>query len=299
MNIDLHCHSTNSDGTWSVEEILKEAEKKGVKGLCISDHDNLNGSIEAFEKAPGLFSGKLVAGIEISTVIHQQKVHLLAYFPTIDLPVSSNLIQNLDKIQNSRVWRMKEMIKKARALGMEVSYEEVLEEAGTGTKGDKQPTDVLSRPHLARVLIKKGYVKDFDEAFNQYLADGKPIQVDRFTLDFEQWIEQVDELNGIIIWAHPLHGHEEQEDTFQKIANTLKQSSIHGVERIYNYKGKYTISDEFEKWGNEHLDKLIEEQNWLITAGGDFHGNVGVIGELDLPETDWDIFIDQLYNRSN
>ncbi len=295
MNIDLHCHSTNSDGTWSVSEILVDAERKGVKVLAISDHDNLKGSREAFEKKGGLFSGQLIPAIEISTLVEGKKVHLLAFFPTIDISPESDLLQSLDKIQNSRIWRMKKMIEKDNAIGFDITFEEVLEAAGTGKTGDKQPTDVISRPHLARVLVDKGYVKDFNEAFNEYLADGKAIQVNRFTLKFTDWIQQVKALGGIMIWAHPLHGHEGKKESFLELAEILKDSDIDGVERIYNYKGKYIITDEFESWGQEQLDMIIAEKDWLITAGGDFHGDVGRLGELDLPADDWKRFESKLF----
>jgi len=295
MNVDLHCHSTHSDGTWSVTQILKEAERKGIEVLCISDHDNFNGSLEAYTKADGLYSGILVPGIEISTVINKMKVHLLAYFPSFNLDFDADLFVNLEKIRNSRVWRMKEMLKKAQALGFDITYEEVLNEAGTGIEGDQQPTDVISRPHLARLLVKKGYVSDMNEAFDKYLADGKPIQVDRFTLDFNEWIVQVKKLGGILIWAHPLHGHEENKHSLERIARILSGSYIDGVERIYNYKGKYTISEEFERWGERFLDELIPQNNWLITSGGDFHGNVGRLGELELDEQAWKDFQARLF----
>ncbi|MHA2032702.1 MAG: PHP domain-containing protein [Candidatus Kariarchaeaceae archaeon] len=291
MNIDLHCHSTNSDGTWSVEQILVESENKGVKVLAITDHDNFEGSIEAFQLKNSLFTGKLIAGIEISTRIMGKSLHFLAYFKNINLNPESKLLLNLEKIRNSRVWRMKEMIKKANEIGFNVTYEDVLEEVSTGLDGSKQPTDVISRPHLARVLMKKGLVHSFEEAFDSYIADGKPLHVSRFSLEFSEWIEQVTELGGIIIWAHPFEGYDDNFEEFLKYADYVTSFPIAGVERIYNYEGKYKVSKDFQIKGNKYLDKIITEKNYVITAGGDFHGNVGLLGELSLQEEDYKKFL--------
>lgn len=294
MNVDLHCHSTNSDGTWSVTQILKEAERKGVKILAVTDHDNFQGSIEANQLAPVYFSGKLIPGIEISTRVMNKSLHFLAYFPTFNLDPQSELLQNLEKIRNSRVWRMKEMIKKAKEIGFNVTYEDVLKEVTTGTDGSQQPSDVISRPHLARVLVNKGYVNSFEEAFDSYIADGKALHIARFTLKFEEWIKQVKDLGGIIIWAHPFEGYHDDFDEFVKYAEYVTEFPIAGIERIYNYKGKYKVSENFIQRGNQYLDKIIYDKQFIITAGGDFHGNVGLLGELDLPEENSNRFLNLL-----
>lgn len=294
MNVDLHCHSTNSDGTWSVEQILVEAEKKGIKVLAITDHDNFQGSIEASLRSTQIFTGKLVPGIEISTRIKGKSLHFLAYFPTTILNPESTLLQNLVKIRDSRVCRMKKMIKKANEAGFDVTYEDVLDEVTMGIDGSKQPSDVISRPHLARVLVKKGIIDSFDEAFDNYIADGKPLHVSRFSLEFSEWIDQVSELGGIMIWAHPFEGYHGNFDEFVEFADYITSFPIAGIERIYNYKGKYKVSDEFQIRGNEYLDKKIEENDFLITAGGDFHGNVGLLGELSLPEEQVERFLAKL-----
>ena len=105
------------------------------------------------------------------------------------------------------------------------------------------------------------------------------------------------DLNGIVIWAHPLHGHEENRDSLIKVVELLSNKEINGVERIYNYKGKYTISDDFEKFGEKVLDEAIVTNHWLITSGGDFHGNVGAIGELELSKDAWLKFENALFNN--
>ncbi len=282
MLIDLHCHSTNSDGTWTVEEILRKANEKGIKILSITDHDNLKGSVEAFQlnSSNNLFEGILIAGMEISTKVLGQKVHLLAFFPDIQTAQHPDLISVLDKIQNSRYYRMKKMIERANQFGFEVTFEEVLKEASGDN--NEQPTDVISRPHLGRVLVKKGYVQDLKEAFDNYLADGKPLAVERFTLKFSEWIDLIHRIGGIIIWAHPLHARKDM-SALKEVTGYLRKYGIDGFELYYDYTQKYKISPDFEKEGSTFLWEIAKRnKDLVITAGGDFHGDVGVLG-MEIP----------------
>lgn len=291
----MHCHSTHSDGTNTVEQILRKAENLGIKALCISDHDNINGSLEAIKIGKGLFSGELIVGIEISTEVNDKKIHLLAHFPSHEFPENSKLIANLDKIKDSRVWRMKEMIKKANDFGFDVTFEEVLKEASSADDGSKSPIDILSRPHLARVLIKRGFVSSFDEAFNKYLGDGKKFHVSRFTLSFDKWIEYVHAHRGLVTWAHPLEGHDGDLESVKNVASELVKK-IDGIEIFYRYDGKYVVPKDLQEDGTLYLESLIVEHDLLRTAGGDYHEeNVGFLGGVDLPEDDWNKFKNKLF----
>lgn len=295
MNIDLHSHSTNSDGTWSVEQILREAERKGVRALCISDHDNFRGSLEAYRINDGLFSGYLVPGIEISAKFEDFKIHMLAYLPTFDIPETHELLRNLEKILNSRVWRMEKMVEKANEMGFEITFEEVLKEVEFGSGSTKQPMDVISRPHLARAMVKKGLFANTDEVFDKYLNDSGPMYVERFTLKLKEWIDLVHSLGGLAVWAHPFHGHKSSTESFEFYAPRIASHGIDGIELYYNYKKKYVVDEDFLEHNTPLLIKLIKENDLLITAGGDFHGeNNGCLGEMDLPEADWDRFVSAL-----
>ena len=298
MIVDLHCHSTNSDGTWEVERILKEAERKHIQALCISDHDNISGTQEAFWKKEEerIFSGVLIPGIEISTRVRNQKAHLLAYFSSLDKALNSRLLEVLDKIKNSRIFRMKKMIEKANRMGMELTFDEVIQEAATGIDGDQQPAEIISRPHLARVLAKKGYVNSVEEAFGKFLADGKPLAVERFTLKYFEWIDLIHSIGGIIVWAHPLHGRKSVED-LREIATTLVDAGIDGIEYYYDYTQKYPIDARFEKTGKKILDGLTEAKRLVKTAGGDFHGDVGILG-LEMPKEEFDLFLNRLNSQA-
>ncbi len=295
MNIDLHSHSTNSDGIWSVEEILREAERKGVVALCISDHDNFRGSLEANRINDGLFSGFLVPGIEISAKFEDFKIHMLAYLPTFDIPEDHELLINLDKILHSRVWRMERMVERANELGFDITFDEVLKEAEFGSGSSKQPIDVISRPHLARAMVKKGLFTNIDEVFDRYLNDHGPMYVERFTLKLKEWIDLIHSLGGLAVWAHPFHGHKNSTASFEKYAPRIASHGIDGIELYYNYKKKYVVDEEFFEYNTPFLKKLIRENNLLVTAGGDFHSpDAGCLGEMNLPEEDWDRFVKAL-----
>lgn len=292
MKIDLHCHSTNSDGKDTVKQILHQAEKLEIKGLCISDHDNFKGSEEAFDINNGIYSGKLIPGIEISTKIKGKTVHLLAYFPTFKLDQKHELFVNLEKIRTDRIRRMKRMTQLATEAGKKITFEDVLQEA-QGESG-KEPIDVISRPHFARAFIRLGYANTMDEVFDNYIGEGKPFHAERFSLKYYEWITLVHEIGGLIFWAHPLHGHDNNYESLEEIANILKEL-IDGIEFYYNYKGKYIVDESFVVKGTQFLDKIILEKNLLKTAGGDYHGDVGKLGAVDLPKSDWLNFKKRLF----
>ncbi len=296
--VDLHCHSTNSDGTWSVEKILGEAQSKGIEVLAITDHDNLKGSVEAFEinREKNIYTGMLIPGIEISSSVKDQKIHLLAYFQSLDNNRLTPIQDVLNKIASSRVMRMKKMVEKAVNLGIDVSFEEVLKEASTDSEGGISPTDIISRPHFARVLVKKGFVKDLNDAFDRYLGYGKPLDVEKFSLNYQDWIDIIHNVGGVVVWAHPMHGRKENLKTLQELAMRLVQSGIDGIEYYYDYTQKYKVSEDYFKQGCKFLDQLLQKPRLLKTAGGDFHGDVGVLG-MDMPQEDLTRFMQKLgYN---
>lgn len=294
MKIDLHVHSTHSDGTWSVSNLLKYAEKNNISALCVTDHDNFSGSIEAQKIKKEIYSGILISGIELSTLIEGFTVHLLAYFNIKLENVSIDLKQLLTEIKYSRVNRMKKMINNAQKLGIDISYEDILAEASKDIDGKStQPIDILSRPHLARVLIEKGYVQNFEKAFDIYLNEGGSLYSSRYTPTADEIIPLIKKNRGLVIWAHPMHGLKENMVSLTNVAMTLLHHGIDGVERYYNYEDKYPISKNFENKGNKFLDKFLLENNLLKTSGGDFHGNVGQLG-MDIDQKDWDLFYSKL-----
>ena len=188
------------------------------------------------------------------------------------------------------------MVKKANEIGFDISFDEVLEEVSSADDGSVSTTDIISRPHLARVLLKRGFVNSFEEGFDKYLADGKPLHVNRFSPSFDEWIEMVHAHRGLVTWAHPLHGHKGSFTSIKKVAKSLV-NHIDGIEINYRYDGKYVVSEDLQLEGTKYLESLIDRYNLLRTAGGDFHGNVGVLGGVDLSERDWIRFKVKLFSN--
>ncbi|MCY3410375.1 MAG: PHP domain-containing protein [Candidatus Heimdallarchaeota archaeon] len=288
MKVDIHSHSTHSDGTKPVTELLKMAEERRLEVFAITDHDTFAGSLEAFEKKEGLFSGTLIAGIEISTRVNKKKVHLLAYFKDTYLPMNDQLFINLEKIRNDRIRRMRVIIDNANNAGFKIEFDEVNREAGGD---DSVIADVLGRPHFARVFARK-YNTSVDYVFDTYLGDGKPWYAKRFSLKFHEWIDQVRNLGGLISWAHPLQGHHSL-DTLEPVCELLVEK-IDAIELNYIYDGKYKINPDFYKSGISYLRKQIADHDLLVTAGGDYHGDVGTLGEVSLEEEAFNKFITKL-----
>ncbi|MFV2014684.1 MAG: PHP domain-containing protein [Candidatus Heimdallarchaeota archaeon] len=289
LNIDLHCHSIHSDGTWIVESLLHEAERRKIQGYAITDHDTLAGSIEAFHlnREKQIFRGKLLAGTEISTHVEGLEIHLIALFSTLDnLPPKTELVINLDRMQEDRVRRMKEMVEKVCAQGMKVEYHEVVSEAQKGMKSDSHPETILARPHLARILVEKGYVNSFEEAFDLYLGNDQPCYVSKFSLECGEWIRLIKKHGGLSIWAHPLMGASNNWETWTKIAPRLIDYQINGFEKNKILEGVEVTPSTITAL--QYLDNKFNSEDLLISTGGDYHGDRGTLGETTLSEDEWD-----------
>lgn len=299
MLVDLHSHSIHSDGLWTVSQLLQEAERKQIKYYAVTDHDTLEGSIDAFttNKRLHLFSGVLVAGVEISTRVALSKIHLLTYLPTINIQKDSSFLMNLDKQKRSRYHRMELMVGAANDFGFKISMEEVIKIAQVGVPDADKTTasEILARPHLARLLVQKKYVKSMQEAFDEYLAEGKPLYRKRKNLTIEEWIKEVKKLGGLLIWAHPFHYHNNSLEQFQKALDIMEKLPINGVEFVYNYEKKYILDPTYKQQATAIMTQKIADHDWLITAGGDFHGDSGCLGELSLSEQDIQRFNSALF----
>ena len=175
VGIDLHIHTTASDGTFTPSEVISQALKVKLKAIAITDHDTLAGSKEALRA--GIPSPlKFLTGVEISAApprfyAASGSFHLLGYSIRLDDP---ELNQALGQLQQARINRNPAIIERLNDLGLAITLEEVQTEAGDGQPG---------RPHIAKLLIKKGFVKTMDEAFDRYLGNNGPAYVDKFRIE--------------------------------------------------------------------------------------------------------------------
>jgi hypothetical protein len=255
--IDLHIHSTASDGTYSPKEILALAGKQQLAAIAITDHDTIDGSKEAF------FSGippdiKFITGIEISAAtppsfLCSGSFHILGYSFRLDDPL---LNRNLSDLQDARENRNPGIIKRLNDLGMNISVQEVIDIAGEGQTG---------RPHIARLMVGKGYVKSIDEAFDKYLAKGKPAYVDKYRIECARVMEIINGAGGIPVLAHPALIQISNGRQFEELVAELKEMGLKGIEAYYPEHSKDHVS---------YYLKLARKHKLLVTGGTDFHGSL-------------------------
>jgi len=250
--IDLHIHSTASDGSCTPRDIFDQAKKIGLKAISITDHDTLEGSEEAFS-IPELSSIEILSGIEISADAPSGSMHILGYLVRID---ASSLRKTLGKIQRARMERNIKIAKKLQMLGHDIQYSEVAGISGGGQVG---------RPHFAQILVRKGIVKSFDEAFNRFLKRGRPAYVSRFRLSPSEAIEAILQAGGVPVLAHPFTLDVQGEAELESTLLDLKRVGLKGIEVYYPEHGlKRTAL----------YEALATRHGLLMTGGTDFHGPI-------------------------
>lgn len=242
--VDLHCHSTLSDGTLSVREMLDVAVRRKLSALAITDHDNIDSFTVGLPIAREL-GIDLVPGVEISSYDGESDVHILGYF--FD-PTNLALNQTLERIKRRRVLRVKAMVRKLNKLGMELRLERVLSYVHGGTVG---------RPHIARALLEEEYVGSFQEAFEKWLSPGMPAYVDSEGLNPVQAVALIRNAGGVAVMAHPHHTNRDI------IIPRLVEAGLSGIE-IYCWKMPQSATRRYQEIARKH--------NLVLTGGSDSHG---------------------------
>lgn len=247
--IDLHLHTTFSDGSLPPTEVLALAEKAGVTALAITDHDIVEGLPEAM--AAGARLGiEVIPGVEISSRFEDSELHILGY--CMDWQ-DQEFNRRLAHLRACRHERNPLIVEKLNALGLALTYEEVRRLAGTGAVG---------RPHIARVLMEKGYVQSAKEAFDRYLADGRPAYVPRQLPEPAEAIAWIRAAKGVPVLAHPTWVRA-TEDGLLKLCEQLKAAGLMGIEVHYStHKRAQTAA---------YLN-IARRLDLLVTGGSDFHG---------------------------
>ncbi len=259
--VDLHLHSTASDGRLSPAEVVRQAAKRGLAVIALTDHDTVDGiipALEAAKKFPGL---KVIPGIEMSADVASGEVHVLGYFIDYTHP---ELQAALKRMRNSRQERAQGMIAKLQNLGMTVDWQRVQEIAGDGAIG---------RPHIAQAMLEKGYISSIKEAFTRYLSWDGPAYVKREKITPAQAAGLIAQVRGLPVLAHPF--------TFnnpESMVTELKAAGLVGVETYY---AGYT-SEEIKR-----LVKLARKHGLITTGGSDYHGlddsQETMMGGVDVP----------------
>ncbi len=247
--IDMHVHTTASDGTLSPRDVVSLAAMQGLKAIAITDHDTMAGIQEAGE-AGELLGVTIVPGIEISSSYCGKDVHILGYF--LD-PEAQALQDYLQWVQASRRNRNAKIVEKLQRKGFDISLEALEAE---------NPDTILGRPHIARRLMELGVVSSVKEAFRRYLDEGRSCYVPREYIPFADGAKLIRDCGGVAVLAHPLqYGFKQAElDTFVR---TAAETGFTGIEVLYT---GYTKNDV------NRLYDLAEKYTLLPTGGSDFHG---------------------------
>ena len=268
--IDLHIHSTSSDGTFSPDEIVKKAIEIGLKAIALTDHDTTNG-MEEFLKAAKDSPIKAIPGVEIAGAWNHRELHILGFW--IDSR-NEQLVALMKNARRNRAIRNITIIEKLNIKGYELTQEELTAES----KGE-----VLGRPHIASLLVRKKYFKNVQEVFSSCLARGSECYTPRILPEVKEVIDVIHLSGGIAIWAHPLHRNKNDIRNIKTDIISLVNLGLDGVEAYYP---EYTLKQ------HKVLLKCAEELTLAISGGTDFHGenqpsiNLGFgRGELNIPES--------------
>jgi len=264
--VDLHLHTTASDGVLTPSALVRYAKSKGLQAIAITDHDTIEGLDEGLSEGERI-GFEVIAGVEISADHSPGSMHMLGYFLDIHHPL---LKSKLDYLQRARAERNPKIIQNLNRLGVRISYEEVVKASGGGQVG---------RPHVAQVLIEKGYVRNFQEAFDRFLRKGAPAYVDKVRLKSKEAISFIREAGGLAVLAHPKTV--TTDGSFEKILGELIEEGLRGIEVFYPEHNPLEVAQ---------FKAMAERHGLLVTGGTDYHGiekealDIGVgRGEMKLP----------------
>jgi predicted metal-dependent phosphoesterase TrpH len=246
--IDLHTHSTASDGLYSPTELLQRARNETeLRVLALTDHDTTNGLAEAAEAALHL-AIEFIPGIELNTDIEGGEIHMLGYFPEYERP---EFQQTLQILRDARVRRGERMVELLNEQGINIQWERVREIA----------QGAVGRPHIAKALMEAGYVQSIGEAFDKYIGSNCPAYVPRYKLTPEDAIRLILSANGLPVMAHPL-----TMPGLEKLRTWLPDLVATGLVGLETYYGPYTQEEE------QQLRDLADKHGLIPTGGTDYHG---------------------------
>ncbi len=257
--VDLHTHSTFSDGSHTPEELAGMAKRAGLYALALTDHDTTAG-LERFTAACAEQGIKGIPGVEISADVSRGTMHILGYYVSADYP---GLCVALERIREGRSDRNGKILEKLASLGMSVSMDEVSRYAGD---------EVVGRPHVARAMVEKGYVRSCEEAFDKYLAKGRPAYVDRFRLSSSDSVRIIRDAGGVAVLAHPFTL-ELDNGGLRRIVAELREFGLQGIEAYYS---------EHSQDQTRRYVALAREMGLLTTGGSDFHGGINPAVKLGI-----------------
>jgi hypothetical protein len=251
---DMHVHTRISDGVSSPEEVVEQAKEAGLTAVCIVDHDSI-GAIESALWAGQKHEVEVIPSIELSSQLGDKELHILGYF--VDWRARW-FRDKLVELQENRRERVKKMIDKLSKLGAKIPYNLVISIDG----------GVLGRPHIAWAMLGRGYIKTFQEAFDKYLAYGKPAYGGGYLLTPAEAIEMIHKVGGVPVLAHPMYA---------RADDMLPELAEQGLRGIEVYHSRHDAST------TKHYKQLAKKYDLLITGGSDSHGREVPVGSVRVP----------------
>ena len=257
--VDLHVHSTASDGTRLPEDVVREAKRVGLAAIALTDHDTLDG-VAAATAAGSMLGVRVVAGIELSAVEGDAETHILGLHLSDTRPLDAQLVS----LREMRRGRAERIVVRLNELGVRIEMAAVLEQAAGGAIG---------RPHVARAMIAEGWAVDFRDAFDRYLGSGRPAYIPKERLSAGDAIEAIHRAGGLAILAHPA-----QSGTRDRI-EAFARAGIDGVEVRHPSHSPEDVA---------RLTALVEFFGLVPSGGSDWHGaseGARTLGMMRVPES--------------
>ncbi|MFL6212649.1 MAG: PHP domain-containing protein [Blastocatellia bacterium] len=248
--IDLHSHTTHSDGSATPRELLAQAHAAGASAVAITDHDTVTGLKEG-RLAAAEFDIELIDGIEISAEYSPGTMHVLGYFINTE---SVSLNAALVGLREARERRNPQIAERLQSLGVSIAYEEVERLAGN---------EVVGRPHFARLLVERGYAASIQDAFDQFLGKGAAAYVEKARLSPAASIALIHEAGGVAVLAHPYQLKLASLEEAEQLVVELAALGLDGVEAVYS-RHSQAERDAYARMARRH--------GLLVTGGSDYHG---------------------------
>jgi hypothetical protein len=251
MPVDLHIHTTASDGSFTPEQVVEIASKSNLHTIAIADHDTV-ASLRNARQYGAERGVRIIPAIELSSRYKGKDIHILGYF--ID-DENEKLLGSLERLRASREERARRIVECLQGIGVDIDFSNVLEHAKNASVG---------RPHIARAMVGSGYVKDFRTAFTQFLKRGAPCFLEKFVYPLQTTIEIIHSAGGLAVFAHP---------GLAKLDEHIDEFIAIGLDGFEAYHVEHSEQD------TKRYLRLAEKKGLVITGGSDCHGPVSTHGQ--------------------
>lgn len=241
---DLHIHSHYSDGTLPPAQLVRMAHEIGLRACSITDHDSIEGQREALREGSRL-GIEVLEGVEFSVQIDDQDIHILGYLIDLD---DDTLGEQISFLGAARLERAEKIVKRLADSGLEIPFSEVVELSGRGTVG---------RPHIAKVLVRRGLVGGFQAAFGRYIGEGRPCYVPKTVLPLDRIVTLIRKAGGVAVWAHP---GERVRD--QLLLDEILEAGVAGLEVYHPNHDPATVNE---------IESVVKARGLIGTGGSDYH----------------------------